>query len=220
MNELETQVLEYIGENTTTPDVFVDTSTGMAPIRESLCDAIEEISMITGSNKREYHLPLEQDSNFYRLAWNQDVFAWITDAWLVGQKRRLEHTDLIRLNNHNPRWLRNTGPPHSYFPIGTNIVGVWPRTTSDTDIIALTCVAIPDRYTEDTDRIKLRNDYQWAAVFYAVSEFWASRGDAKTATYFHTMYLDKLGLQNLYPASAEYVPGYKTNKEQFTKATD
>lgn len=220
MNELETQVLQYIGENTDSPDVFTDDSTGMAPIRESLCDAIEEISMITGSTKRDYHLPLEQDSNFYRLKWNKDNYAWVTDAWLVNQKLRLEHTDLIRMNNHNPRWLQNTGPPKAYFPVGLDVLGVWPRTTSDTDIIALTCVVIPDRYTEDTERIKLRENYQWAAVFFAVSEYWAGRGDAKTAMTFHQMYLEKLGLQNLYPMSAEYVPGYKTNKEQFTKASD
>ena len=42
MNELETHVLELIGESTSSPDVFADTDKGMAPIRDSLNDAIKK----------------------------------------------------------------------------------------------------------------------------------------------------------------------------------
>ena len=51
MNELETHVLELIGEDVDSPDVFTDDDAGMAPIRDSINDAIEEISMVSGSNK-------------------------------------------------------------------------------------------------------------------------------------------------------------------------
>ena len=58
MNTLERHVLELIGEDPDSPDVFTDTEDGMKPIRDSLNDAIEEISMVSGSNKRVYTLPL------------------------------------------------------------------------------------------------------------------------------------------------------------------
>jgi hypothetical protein len=213
MNDLERMVLEQIGESTTSPDVFADTETGMAQIRDSLNDAIEELAMVTGSNKREYPLALKEDSAFYRLHFNQDELAWITDAWLVGQSRRLEHTDVIRLNSHNPRWMEQTGTTEAYYPIGISALGVWPRPTADGDIIVLTCVVIPSRYTNEDDRIKLRDKYQWAAVDYAVGEYYASRGDAKTALYHHGEYIKKLGVQSLYPKAAERRWYYKTDKQ-------
>ncbi len=76
MNELETHVLELIGEDPDSPDVFTDDDTGMAPIRNSINDAIEEISMVSGSNKRTYTLPLRITTNWYRLAMEQGVFGW------------------------------------------------------------------------------------------------------------------------------------------------
>ena len=55
MNAVETKVLELIGESTTSPDVFVDTAAGMAPIRDSINDAIQEITILTGGNKRQLY---------------------------------------------------------------------------------------------------------------------------------------------------------------------
>lgn len=220
MNTLETQVLELIGEDTDSPDVFTDTSDGMAQIRESLNDAIEEISMLTGANKRDYQLPLTANSTFYRMRWTEEKFAWVTDAWLVGQRRRLEQTDLIRLKNFNPLWMQDSGPPQSYFQIGLDIIGYWPKTTSDNDVVSLTCVSIPDRYLEGIDRIKLRDEYKWAAVYFAVGEYYASRGDAKSAIMWHKKYMEKVGLQEMYPMSAERQWYYKTNKEPWPKNTE
>jgi len=219
VNDLETLVLRTIGENVSSPDVFTDTDSGMAQIRDSLNDAIEEISMLTGSLKASYHLPMEDSKGFYRFELGKDKMAWITDAWLVGQKRRLEQTDIIRLNKFNPHWMRNTGTPQSYFPIGKDAVGIWPRPASETDVIDFTFVIVPDRYDSDTDRIRVRSNYRWAAVYFAVGEYYASRGDAKSALYYHGIYLDKLGVQALYPKSYEQVSRYQTNKEPQPRPT-
>jgi len=219
MNSLETHVLELIGEDTTSPDVFLDTSSGIAQIRDSLNDAIEDIAIVTGGQKRMYHLPLEGGCTFYRLRWTMDHFAWFTDAWLVGQKRRLEQTDLVKLFAYNPRWMLNSGSPQSYIPVGKNIVGFWPRPSGDTDVVAFNCVVIPDRYTTDTDRIKLRDNYKWAAVHYAVSEYWASRGDAKTAEYHLGKFLEKAGILTEFPMYADANNTLKTNKEPWPKST-
>lgn len=219
MNTLETMVLEQIGEDPDSPDVFTDDSTGLAQIRDSLNDAIEEIAMLTGSNRRDYHLNLMDDMAFYRLHFSADEIAWITDAWLVGQSRRLEQTDIFRLNRHNPRWLEQTGTAEAYFPIGTEYIGVWPRPSADGDVLTLTCVVIPGRYTDEDDRIKLRDKYQYAAVDYAVGEYYASRGDAKSAMYHHGEYLKKVGVQTAYPQANERRWSYKTVKEPWPTNT-
>ena len=110
MNNLETRVLQLIGENVTSPDVFTDTDAGMAPVRDSINDAIQEIVMLTGGQKRTYFLPLRSQQAFYRIRLNDGYFGWVSDCWLVNQKRRMEQTDFTRLSHHDPRWMVPTGP--------------------------------------------------------------------------------------------------------------
>jgi len=212
MNTLETHVLNLIGEDTTSPDVFSDDATGMAQIRDSLNDAIEEISMVTGNHKRKLTIPLEENMGFYRIDLNRDVFAWVTDVWLMTVKRRLDQKDLIWFTSFNPRWLQNTGSPERYCQIGKDIVCIHPAPSASTDLIEINMVVVPDRYTLDTDRIKLRDSFKWAAVEYAAGEYWASRGDAKTAQIHHTKYLGHVGIQSLYPETFERPWQTKTEK--------
>jgi hypothetical protein len=219
MNTLETHILELIGEYPDTPDVFTDSDSGLEPIRESINDATEEITMLTGTYKETYRLALREDQGVYRLDWGKGQLAWITDCWLMGQKIRLEQTDIIRLNHFNPRWLMNSGSPKSYMQIGFDWIILWPRPSADSDIVEVSGVVIPGRTSSSTDRLKMRESFHWATVHYAVGEFWASRGDAKSAIYHHTKYLKKLGINATYPLSAEDTLRFQTNKEPWPKKT-
>jgi len=214
VNSLETHVLELIGESVDSPDVFADTDAGMAPIRDSINAAIEEISMLTGCGKRNYHIPMKSGYNFYTIDSRQDEVAWPTNIWLVGIGRRLERVDFRWLIEYNPLWMQNTGTPERYCIIGTDILTVHPAPSSDTDILEIEACVVPERYTSDEQRIKLRDDYQWAAVHYAVGEYYAGRGDAIQAKKFHTRYLMKLGIQGLYQETPERVWAYQTQVTQ------
>lgn len=213
MNQLEKYVLEFIGENTDSPDVFTDTDAGLEPIRESLNDAIDEITLVTGSYKETYRLPLATDQMFYRLKTYRGALAYITDAWLVGERRRLHQSDLIRMTSWNPRWMDCGGAPDWYLPIGNEYIGFVPRPAGDGDVVELTMVVTPPRMAQSTDRIRLRESFQWAAVHYAVGEFWATRGDAKEASVWHKRYLDQLGLMGIYPKQQSFVPQLRTDKQ-------
>lgn len=219
MNDLEKNVLQVIGESTSNPDVFEDTDDGMAQIRDSINDAIEEISMLTGSVSGTYYLPLRTGRNYYRLAFNRDRFGWITSAWTYIQKRRLEQTDLIRLNAFNPRWMLISGSPESYFQVGHQFLGVYPAPAGDGEVLRLDCIVIPDRYTSDEDRLKVRDIFKWGATFYAISEYYASRGDATQAATYWAKYLERVGLQSLYPQAAERGRWYRTDKEPWPRVT-
>jgi len=212
MNDLETQVLQTIGENTDSPDVFTDDAAGMAPIRDSLNDAIEEITMLTGSVETSYSLLLRQNQIFYQMDFKRERFAWVTDAWLITPKRRLEQTDVTRLNAFNARWMLNSGSPQAYGQVEDDIVFVWPAPASEL-MLDLTCVVIPARYANDYDRVKLREIFKFAAVQYAIGEYYAGRGDAKTATEYHDRYLEKLGIVGIYPESRERPIQYQTAKQ-------
>lgn len=218
MNSIERLVLQMIGEDPDTPDVFTDDATGMAQIRDSINDAVQEISMIEGNYKQNYLLPLREGRAFYRFDYNGGSIAWITDAWLTTTRRRLEQTDLYKLKIYNPRWLFDSGWPRSYFPIGLDFIGLWPVPGGDTEVLELNAVIIPDPYTLDTDRIKLRKDLDWAAAHFAIGEYYASRGDAQRAMNHHNQYMLAVGLDMpYYPENAAY--HFRSNKEPWPKAT-
>jgi hypothetical protein len=187
MNSIERKVLEIIGEDPDAPDVFSDDDEGMAPIRDSINDAIQEITILAGGKVRRYFLPLREGQMFYRFA--------ITDAWSHNQQYRLEQTSYRRLSSADPRWMTTTSDPRSYFMIGHDVVGVWPKPSASSNILAIEVVEIPEPYEGDADRISLREELHYAAVHYAVSEFWASRGDAREAETHMGYYLAALGLK-------------------------
>ena len=201
MNDLESRVLDLIGENTTTPDVF-DT-TGITEIRSHLNDAIEEICTISGAHKRVWQVPLKANARFYRIDNSRDVFGWFDSVYLMGTKRVLEFTTLNGLEHLDARWLYATGIPSHYCPISWDKFAIYPAKAGSDDSLEITGVAIPNRYTEDTDRIRLRRSFEWAAVNRAVSEFWATRGDAQSAARYFQTYAQEVGYPQLYPEMYE-----------------
>jgi hypothetical protein len=70
-------------------------------------------------------------------------------------------------------------------------------------ILELDCVMIPRPYTSDMDPVKVRAQFENAAVYFAVSEFYASRGDAKRAVEYHARYIETAGLSALHPMTAD-----------------
>lgn len=219
MNALEEKVLELIGEDPSAPDVFTDDDVGIAQIRESIADAIQEIVMLTGGNKRQYFLPLREGQAFYRLMLPRGDIGWITDAWAVIRQQRLEQTDLTRVSSYDPRWIITSGTPEAYMPIGQDVVGFFPKPSGSSDVIEITLVEIPHTYESDRDRIKLREAFKFATVNYAVADFWASRGDAQEAQKHFQMYMDALGLKQGYNPMADRFPRQETAKEPWPTTT-
>lgn len=212
MNEVERNILQKIGEDPDNPDVFVEGEESFDLIRDSVNDAIEEIALITGSVTRTYKMPLRQNANFYRLQFEHERFAWVKDVWLHGIKRRLIQTDFISLVNENPRWLYDAGPPVNYFICGETMMGLHPAPSSDNDMLEVTAVVVPDRYTSDASRLKIRDQFKWAITYYVVSEYYASRGAARQARFNFDKYLDKVGVLNRYPNYGDRVHRYQTIK--------
>ena len=218
MNKIETQVLRLIGENVSSPDVFADNDTDLAPIRDSINDAIQEISMLHGGYTEKFHIPLVEEKMFYRLTFKRGFLGWVQDAWSVTRQIRLVQTDMISLEKYDPNWMVHTGYPEMYFQIGLDVVGFAYKPSATTDVIELTCTVIPDKYTKDIDRIKIRDTFQWAVINYAVSEYWAGRGDANEATKHFEMYMDNLGVIGLYRPrndSIQYLRTEKTGAESY-----
>ena len=214
MNILERKVLELIGEDPDAPDVFVDTDAGMAPVRDSLNDAIQEISMLTGGYKRQYFLPLRSGQAFYRFKLPNGYLGWVTDVWDIERKWRLTQTSTTKLSSQDPRWMVGSGFPEQYMQIGEDVIGFYRKPSASTGMMEITIVEIPDAYETSTERIKLRDSFQYAAVLFAVGEYWATRGDVQEARAYGVRYLDALGLREEYAPARENIPRLATNKER------
>lgn len=212
MNEVERNILQKIGEDPDNPDVFVEGEDSFDFIRDSVNDAIEEIAIITGSVTRTYKMPLRANANFYRLQFEHERFAWVKDVWLHGVQRRLTQMDFISLVNENPRWLYNSGTPVNYFLAAETMLGIHPAPSSSDDMLEITAVVVPDRYTLGTSRLKIRDQFKWAITYYVVSEYYASRGAAKQARYHFEKYLGKVGVLNTYPKYGDRIHQYQTIK--------
>lgn len=203
MNALEKQVLKIIGENTDSPDVFSDDDTGLAQIRDSINYGIQQLCMVTGSYQKKYFLPLREECQFYRLSWETDYFGYIVNAWDRNRHRRLEQTDVLALNELDPNWMIHSGYPERYFHIGYQYLGIHYKPSASSKILELDCVVIPKNYTSDTDPWKIREPFERAVVQFAVSEYFASRGDASRAVEYINRSLETANLKRLNPMMAE-----------------
>jgi len=203
MNDLEKETLKLIGEDTTSPDVFTDDATGLALIRGSINDGIKQMCMVTGSYKKKYFLSLRSDCQFYRMNWEQDYFGYVVQAFDRIRHTKLDQTDVTRLNDEDPWWMKRTGYPEKYMHIGYQYLGIYMKPSSSDNVLELDCVVIPKAYTSDTSPVKLREAFERATVQMAVSEYYSSRGDATRATEWLNKSLETAGLKRLHPDAAE-----------------
>ena len=211
MNELEKQTLKFIGESTSSPDVFLDTDAGLAQIRDSLSHAVQQLCMTTGSYQKKYFLSLREDCQFYRMNWESDYFGYIVNAWDRARHRRLEQTNVIKLNNEDPRWMINHGYPEEYFHVGYQFIGIHFKPSASNNVLEFDCVVIPKPYSSGNP-VKLREAFERAAIQYAVSEYFASRGDGVKGIEWINRGLETAGLKKLNPMMAERQWQFKMEK--------
>lgn len=215
MNALEAAVLRTIGENVSSPDVFSD----ITPIRDSVSHAVQEICMLTGSYTQKYHLPLYGDRYFYRMAWPVDHFGYVIECWDRQRNYKLGRTDILSLAQYRPWFLKDSGDPDEYFEVGNSVIGIDRAPSADGKLLELTCVAIPAMIASDIQPVKLRAVFEQAAIQYAASEFYASRGDANRAKEFLERYIEFAGIMSIHPMQGErmWVTGKGNDFNKFSE---
>jgi len=208
MNSLETSIIDLIGESSDSPDVY--DSAGIDEIRSHVNDAIEEVCLITGCFKRVWQIPLKANCRFYRIPEARERFGWFYSVYLFGNKSVLSQTDFNGLDWVDTRWLQATGTPTYYAPIGYREIAIYPAPSSSADTLEINGIAIPKRYSEDSDKIALRASWKWAVVNRVVSEWWATRGDAQSAARYFQTYANEIGIPQMYPEQSERRWAYRT----------
>ena len=174
--------------------------------------------MLTGSYTQTYHLPLYGDRFFYRVGWPEDHFGYVIECLDRQRRYKLGRTDILSLAQSRPWFLKDSGDPDEYFEVGNTIIGIDRAPTADGKLLELTCAAIPKAIASDIQPVKLRAVFEQAAIQYAVSEFYASRGDANRATEFLERYVTFGGLMAIHPQQAERLwamGGYDQKRRDF-----
>lgn len=199
MNSVERQTLLLIGEDPDAPDVFSD----ITPIRDSCNAAIQELCLATGAFVRTYHVPLLAGRQVYRILPGQDHWGWPTEVMDLSRRRKLQHVGWKNLSNEHPNWMIDSGDPLLYATIGLKHLAIWPVPSASGLVLEIRAVMVPRRYEADNDPIRCKKAWLRAVTHYAVSEYYASRGDAQRAAEAHKTYLDLVGLASLQPSVAE-----------------
>ena len=114
----------------------------------------------------------------------------------------------------------SSATPVSYFPVGDDLIGVYPKPSGSSDVLEVHYVEIPKAYEGSTDRVKLRVDFQDAVVHFAVSEYWATRGDAAEAKAHWMKYLENVGIRNKFATSLQATHKFETAKEPWPVETE
>src|SRR5574343_1360845 len=213
MNDLERHVLRLIGENVTSPDVFTDSTAGLTQIRDSLNDAIQELCMVSGAYRRPYPLSLVADRQWYHLNPQHDYVVYVYSAWDAGRQYRLEPMGIWEACETAGDWADQTGPAERFVRVGFDMIGVVYIPTETGRVLELDCVCVPKPYTDSTYPIRLRNNCERAAVYRAVAEFFASRGDAKRALEYDERYYDVAQIMMLSPKYHEQYYYPKMDRE-------
>lgn len=212
-NDLELQVMRLIGENVESPDVFVYSESGIAPIRAWVNDAIEEMCMVTGQYRRRYHLYLEADTFLYQLDPANDYISHIISVFDPENRYPLEKTDIVSLLKNDPWAIRHNGTQTHWWQVG-DWFGVHRSPGSAGKILMLDCLAIPKPYVNENEPIDLRKQWRMGTVYRAVSDYHASRHDAARAQEYYLKYLETIGQMGLSPLQRERFWQYGDKRPQ------
>ncbi len=200
MNSIENRILRAIGEDPSSPDVF--TSSNLTPIRDSVNDAMEELCTLSDSIVNVYKLPLIADTNLYKMEWAGNQLCYVASVLLPETQKQLRATTLSAVEKYDRRWMSTVGTPTMFFPLGVDLLGLYPMYSDEGYYADIRCVVLPNRYETSTEPIQIRGDWEDAVVNYAVAEYFLGVGDLeKSIRWFseYSKYAGKFGFRTTMP---------------------
>jgi len=209
LTEIEEQVLAEVGENLTTADNWDGTDL----LRESLADALDEMSIHMGYFTKELVVPLKKNVSFYSLALTQGTPLWIERARFMDQQRELSCMGFVSIaDRYGSLWLSATGTPHTYIPVSSTILGVFPKPASDGGAIKLRVTCTPGDYADALTYISPGEAFETALVSYGkYALLMTTYGNTTDANEAYAEYLQAAGMVKAYNTyrrlMADYIIG-------------
>lgn len=162
LTDIETLVLELMGENFTTPDNWSNTD----DLRYELSDALDELCMRNELIVEWVDVALKANTNFYAVEFPGFYPLWFRRARLIEQDRDLSFCGIVSLGKEDPRWIKTIGSPYRVVGLSSNLIAVYPCYATDGGVISIECIGTMKPYDDEKTFRGLKGNFEEALIHY------------------------------------------------------
>lgn len=161
VGQIETRILEAINDDPDDPVFFSESQ---------LLDLVNEANQLLCEDTLAIHrtalIPIRPGMRFiYTPSIAPDLMAPVR-IWNHNTNRKLTAFSMEELDALQERWSRATGTPETWFPVGWDIIGIYPTAAASGGVLRVDYVAWPRDLTDDSDRPELPEASHDALVLY------------------------------------------------------
>lgn len=142
--EIKDRILDGINDSVDSPTIYTD-----AQLNDLIDEAAEFVAAETRSFRRSSFLPLRASTSFYPLKGIASDILLPYRVWSHENATRMAATSMEELDQFQQRWLDTTGVPEMWFPVSWDLIGLWPRPTSDGGLLRIDYFAWPESASDD-----------------------------------------------------------------------
>lgn len=191
LSGLEQQVLEELGDDSTSPDIY-DVDPDM---REAICDAIDEACINSPFYEKEFFIKLSANVAFYSISPQWGYPLYVRSARISGSDVPLVPSTLGRLVRESPQFLIDRGTPRTFVSISPSIILFHPCNSVAEDTIRISLVYTPKPYVDGRQVLTIREEFENALIHYAkYHKLLQTKGSFDEAIFEYSEYLKTLGM--------------------------
>ena len=143
-SEIKKRILDGINDDADDPVFFTD-----AQLNALIDEASEFVQAETRGVRRSSFLPLRDSTTFYSLRNVASDVMLPYRIWSHANNSKLIVTSMEELDQFQQRWLDTTGDPEMWFSVSWDVIGVYPRPSSNGGVLRIDYFAWPEQLTDD-----------------------------------------------------------------------
>ena len=143
-SEIKKRILDGINDDADDPVFFTD-----AQLNALIDEASEFVQAETRGVRRSSFLPLRDSTTFYSLRNIASDVMLVYRIWSHANNSKLIVTSMEELDQFQQRWLDTTGDPEMWFSVSWDVIGVYPRPSSNGGVLRIDYFAWPEQVTDD-----------------------------------------------------------------------
>jgi hypothetical protein len=141
---IKKRILDGINDDADSPVFFTD-----AQLNTLIDEASEFVVAETRGIRRSSFLPLRDSTTFYSLRSLARDIMLPYRIWNHANSSRLTVTSMEELDQFQQRWLDTAGDPEFWFSVSWDLIGIYPRPTSDGGVLRIDYFAWPETLSDD-----------------------------------------------------------------------
>ena len=143
-SEIKKRILDGINDDADDPVFFTD-----AQLNALIDEASEFVQAETRGVRRSSFLPLRDSTTFYSLRNVASDVMLPYRIWSHANNSKLIVTSMEELDQFQQRWLDTTGDPEMWFSVSWDVIGIYPRPSSNGGVLRIDYFAWPEQLYDD-----------------------------------------------------------------------